>query len=296
MVDTGFRDTGFREIADRVWLARYAWWDVNVTLVGGADGLVLVDTHASARAAREVVEDVHRLGVGPVTRIVNTHEHFDHTFGNAELRAAYGDVPIHATQTAAARTLASGERAKRRYGADPEDPRAAEILATPVVAADTTFSSVAALDLGDRIVELAHPGRGHTAGDLVVRVPDADVVLAGDLLEESGPPVYGEDSFPLEWPATVDVVLGLLTPASVVVPGHGVPVDRAWVEQQRHDLAQVAANLADLVGRGVPLAQAAAAAAWPWPTDDWRFAGAIERGYEHLGGPAGRAARHLPLV
>ena len=97
-------DTGFREIADRVWLARYDWWDVNVTLVGGSDGLVVVDTHASARAAREVVEDVRRLGVGPVTRIVNTHEHFDHTFGNAELRAAYGVVPIHATDTAAALT------------------------------------------------------------------------------------------------------------------------------------------------------------------------------------------------
>ena len=40
-----------------------------------------------------------------------------------------------------------------------------------------------ALDLGDRYVELVHTGRGHTAGDVVVRVPDADVLVAGDLLE-----------------------------------------------------------------------------------------------------------------
>jgi glyoxylase-like metal-dependent hydrolase (beta-lactamase superfamily II) len=286
-------DTGFREIADRVWLARYDWWDVNITLVGGADGLVVVDTHASARAARQVVDDVRRLGVGPVTRIVNTHEHFDHTFGNAELRAAYGGgVRIHATDTAAARTIASGARAKQRYGADPDDPRAEEILATDVVAADTTFSSVAALDLGDRLVELAHPGRGHTGGDLVVRVPDADVVCAGDLLEESGPPVFGEDSYPLDWPTTVDVVIGMLTPSSVVVPGHGLTVDRGWVEQQRNDLAWVTSNIRDLASRGVPAAQAAEAAEWPWPTDDWRFAGAIERGYEQLP----RAARGLPLA
>ncbi|GAB7006193.1 MBL fold metallo-hydrolase [Nocardioides sp. AN3] len=285
------RDTGFREIADRIWLARYEWWDVNITLVGGSTGLLMVDTHASTRAARQVIDDVRRLGVGGVTRIVNTHEHFDHTFGNAELRRAYGDPPIHATDTAAARTVSSGERAKERYGADADDPRAAEIAETDIVAADRTFASVAALDLGDRLVELAHPGRGHTAGDLVVRVPDADVVLAGDLLEESGPPVYGDDSFPLEWPTTIDVVLGMLTASSVVVPGHGLPVDRAWVEQQRNDLAWVTANIRELAGRGVPAAQAAEATEWPWPTDGWRFAGAVERGYQQLP----RSARGLPL-
>jgi glyoxylase-like metal-dependent hydrolase (beta-lactamase superfamily II) len=285
-------DTGFREIADRVWLARYDWWDVNVTLIGGSAGLLIVDTHASATAARQVVEDVRRLGVGPLTRVVNTHEHFDHTFGNAELRAAYGDLPIHATETAAARTVASGERAKARYGSDPDDPRAGEILATPILPADTTFASVAALDLGDRLVELAHPGRGHTAGDLVVRVPDADVVLAGDLLEESGPPVFGADCYPLDWPTTIDVVLGMLTPGSVVVPGHGVPVDRAWVEQQRNDLAWVTANIRELAGRGVPASEAAGATDWPWATDDWRFEGAIARGYEQLP----RSARGLPLA
>ena len=53
-----------------------------------------------------------------------------------------------------------------------------------------------ALDLGDRVVELIHPGRGHTAGDLVVRVPDADVMVAGDLVEESDPPFIGDDSLP----------------------------------------------------------------------------------------------------
>ena len=235
-------DTGFQEIADRVWVARYAWWDVNVTLVGGSGGLVAVDTHASSVAAREVVEDVRRLGVGPVTRIVNTHEHFDHTFGNAELRAAYGDLPIHATDVAASRTIEAGERAKATYGLDPTDPRAAEIVATDILPADTTFSSVATIDLGDRLVELAHPGRGHTAGDLVVRVPDADVVLAGDLVEESADPSIGPDSFLAEWPATLEVVLRIITPSTLVVPGHGRPVDRAFVMEQHAWLARLAAE------------------------------------------------------
>lgn len=233
-------DTGFHEVADRVWLARYAWWDVNVTLIGGSGGLVVVDTHASSVAARQVVEDVRRLGVGPVTRIVNTHEHFDHTFGNAELRAAYGDLPIHATDTAAARTVEAGERIKAAYRADEADPRGPEIVATPIVPADLTFSSVATIDLGDRLVELAHPGRGHTAGDLVVRVPDADVLLAGDLVEESAPPSIGPDSFLSEWPQTLEVVVRMLTADSLVIPGHGVPVDRDFVLAQHAELARLA--------------------------------------------------------
>ena len=61
------------------------------------------------------------------------------------------------------------------------------------------------------------PGRGHTNGDLVVRVPDADVVYAGDLVEESAPPAYGSDCFPLDWAGTLDLIVGMLTPTSVVV-------------------------------------------------------------------------------
>ena len=40
----------FTEVGDRVWVARYEWFDVNVTLVEGSRGLVVVDTHASAAA------------------------------------------------------------------------------------------------------------------------------------------------------------------------------------------------------------------------------------------------------
>ena len=80
-----------------------------------------------------------------------------------------------------------------------------------------------AIDLGDRRVEIAHLGRGHTDGDLVVVVPDADVLFAGDLIESAGPPSFGPDSVPDEWPATVDAVIGLMTAATLAVPGHGEP-------------------------------------------------------------------------
>ncbi|WP_435771094.1 MBL fold metallo-hydrolase [Nocardioides sp. SYSU DS0651] len=279
----------FHEVADRVWVCRHPWLDLNVTAVGGDRGLVVVDTHGSAAAAREVLGEVRALGAGEVVAVVNTHEHFDHTFGNATFAEEYDDVPVHATEEAAARTIAAGERVQEEYRRS-ADPRAAEVLATTIRPADRTFSSAAVIDLGDRQVELVHPGRGHTAGDLVVRVPDADVLVAGDLLEESAPPAIGADSWPLEWPLTLDLVLGLLTAESVVVPGHGAVVDRGFVESQRGDLGVVAETIRDLATRGVPVAEALGAADWPLPREALEHA--VRLGYAHLP----RSQKRLPLV
>lgn len=282
--------TGFTEVADRVWVARYAWFDVNVTAIGSDRGLLVVDTHGSAAAAREVIDDLRRLDRGGVHAVVNTHAHFDHCFGNGAFREAYGDLPIHAHETVPADTLASAARIRTAYEQGLDDPRREDLLATEVVPADRTFSSAVALDLGDRMVELVHPGRGHTAGDLVVRVPDVDVVLAGDLVEESGPPVYGEDCWPMDWPMTLDLVVGLTTTRSVVVPGHGAPVGREFLEDQRGDVGVVAETVRDLASRGVPLDQAVEVGDWPWEAD--RLEHAVRRGYEQLP----RSQRRLPLV
>ena len=281
---------GFTEVADRVWVARYAWVDVNVTAIGSDRGLLVVDTHGSAAAAREVLDDLRRLDRGGVHALVNTHAHWDHTFGNGTFRAAYGDVPIHAHETAAADTVTSAERIFQAYRDDPDDPHRDDVLATEVVPADHTFSSVLSLDLGDRVVELVHPGRGHTAGDLVVRVPDVDVVLAGDLVEESAPPAYGVDCWPMDWPMTLDLVVGLTTPSSVVVPGHGAPVGRDFLEEQRGQVGVVAETIRDLASRGVPLAQAVEAGDWPWEARLLEHA--VRRGYEQLP----RSQKRLPLV
>ncbi|PVG83442.1 MBL fold metallo-hydrolase [Nocardioides gansuensis] len=281
---------GFQEVAERVWVARYEWFDVNVTAIGSDRGLVVVDTHGSAAAAGGVIDDLRRLGAGDVAAVVNTHAHFDHTFGNGAFRAAYGDIPIHAHEVAAAETITAGERIKAAVADDPDDPHREDMLATEVVPADHTFSSAVVLDLGDRLVELVHPGRGHTAGDLVVRLPDVDVVLGGDLVEESAPPWLGQDSWPLDWPLSLDMVLGLTTSSSVVVPGHGSPVDRDFVEEQRNTLGIVAETIRDLAVRGVPVDQALAAGEWPW--EPRLLEHAVRRGYEHLP----RSQKRLPLV
>ena len=168
-------------------------------------------------------------------------------------------MPLIAHEEAAAKLAAVATKNPPAPEPD-DDPRVADVYATDVVPPDTTFASVRVVDLGDRAVELVHPGRGHTGGDVVVRVDDADVLFAGDLVEESrdrdGVPGYGPDSHPLEWPLTLDLVLDLLGPSTLVVPGHGNPVDKDFVTVQRDAIGVVAETIRDLAGRGVPLAEA----------------------------------------
>ncbi len=273
-----------------MWVARYPWLDVNVSVIAGGAGLLVLDTQASAALAREVVADLRRVSSLPVLFAVNSHVHWDHTFGNGVLQAEGAELICHET---AAETLPEHAAEVRASAAEEEEPRWAEVAATEVVVPERTFSSAISLDLGDRFIELIHPGRGHTDGDLVVRVPDADVLLAGDLVEQTDTgnvPAFGTDCHPMEWPLSLDVVLGLTTAQSVVVPGHGAVVDREFVEEQRNLIGIVAETIRDLATRGVPVDDALGTAEWPYPRE--ALGNAVRRGYEQLP----RSQKRLPLV
>jgi hypothetical protein len=74
------------------------------------------------------------------------------------------------------------------------------------------------------------------------------------------------------------------------VPGHGLPVDRDFVMEQRSAIGVVAETIRDLASRGVPVGDALAGAQWPYPTEE--LGHAVRRGYEHLP----RTSRTLPLI
>jgi len=280
--------TDWDEVGDRCWVRRYAEWDVNVGVVAGSDGVLVVDTRGTRRQGEALHDQVRRLVPHlPVRWVVNTHQHFDHTFGNV----AFDGATIHAHENAAAGLEAAADRVRRLCREeDPDDPLNRQVLETPLRRPDATFASVGTIDLGDRYVEMFYPGRGHTDGDVLVRLPDADVVFAGDLVEESAPPAYGEDSFPLDWPGSLDVAIGVLTPRTRVVPGHGAVVGLDFVREQGADIAQVANTIGGLVHSGVPVEAAAAQGDWPW--EPARLEHAIRRGYAHLAPSGGR----LPLL
>lgn len=281
----------FTEIADRVWVARYPWYDVNVGLIAGAAGLAVIDTNASHALGRDTLAAVRRISAAPVVAAINTHVHFDHTLGNAVFAAEGAELIAH--EEAAAALLEHIEECRTEHADDPH-PSAPDMLQTEAVVPARTFSSALALDLGDRVLELIHPGRGHTDGDIVIRVPDADVMFAGDLVEESAlksaVPGFGPDCFPMDWPTSLDLMLSLTLEGTQIVPGHGSVVDQDFVYAQRAAIGVVAETIRDLVSRSVPLDQALDLGDWPYPRED--LADAVRRGFEQLP----NVRRQLPLI
>ena len=268
---------GWTEVAADCFVRRYPYRNVSCTVVVGGEAALVVDTRASLVQGQELAEHVRALTAAPLRSVVNTHVHFDHLFGNG----AFPGVPVLAHDTVPLDLPGYEARIKGLYEAEQGDAHRDAVLSTAVVPPSSTFSSVRSLDLGDRYVELAHLGRGHTRGDIVVRVPDADLLCAGDLVKEAGPPSFGPDCYPMAWGQTLESLSGLIGAGTVVVPGHGRVVHRQFVLAQRLDVVDVAEQIRELAGSGVPVADAVDRGSWPFPRE--QLADAVRRGYAHLG-------------
>lgn len=270
------------EVGDRCWVRRYDHLDVSAGVVAGDRGLLVLDTRASLRQGQELAAQVRSLSSLPLLAVLNSHEHFDHTWGNG----AFPRAPIVAHESVPDAMRASRPRIERLYAEDPTDPFGPEVLASPLVVPTATFAKKWSLDLGGRVVTASFLGRGHTAGDVVLHVPDADVLYAGDLVEESAPPSFGPDCHPLEWPETLARAAALLGARTAVVPGHGAPVDPAYLDAQRREVAQVAEEIRRLAaassGSGRPLGvdEALRQGRWPWRAELLRDA--VARGLSQL--------------
>ncbi|MEH0974751.1 MBL fold metallo-hydrolase [Micromonospora sp. CPCC 205546] len=271
----------FVEVADRVHVLREPLLHVNVTLVVGDGAALIVDTLSTAGQAAALADAARAVTAAEWT-VVNTHHHFDHCFGNATL-AADPPRPVYAHE-AAAEAMREPDRLLREAYAELRDEHpalAGELAGTALLAPTHRVHGETVLDVGGRRVVLRHPGRGHTAGDLVVHVPDADVLVAGDLVEQSGPPAF-EDSYPLRWPDAVAELLRMTTAATVVVPGHGEPVDAGFVRAQHAQLAELARLIRAGHAGGAPPERVAAEA----PFGARPSLHAVRRGYAELDGTA----------
>lgn len=139
----------WHEVGDRVYTRRYESYDLNVGLIVGAAAAVIIDTRESAAAASELAADVRSVTDLPWL-VVNTHAHFDHTFGNAELaRRHRSELEIWAHEGCVSNLRDYGDIQAHVAGLD------AEILLP-----NRTLNATATLDIGERTVRLHHPGSG----------------------------------------------------------------------------------------------------------------------------------------
>jgi glyoxylase-like metal-dependent hydrolase (beta-lactamase superfamily II) len=137
-----------------------------------------------------------------------------------------------------------------RRQADELEAGIRELDHMPHVPAALTFESRLTLHLGRREVQVLHLGRGNTAGDTVVFVPDAKVAAAGDMVVYPTPYSFGSRLG--EWIATLGRLQEL--PATALVPGHG-PVlrDHAYLELVKELLAETRRQVQAAAGEGLPL-------------------------------------------
>jgi glyoxylase-like metal-dependent hydrolase (beta-lactamase superfamily II) len=222
----------WQEVGDRVFAWRFPFLDQQIGVVLGGRDVMVVDTRSTPVQAREVADLVRELTRDPISVVVDTHWHWDHAFGNNALRPAaiWGHVrTVDRLRTSGPAII---EEVAREMPAIADDIR--RVVIDPP---ERTFTDTARVELGDRLVELSYHGLAHTDTDIVAVVPDAAVLFAGDLVEAEAPPSFG-DSYPVDWPDTVERVLPLITGA--VVPGHGPVGDRRFVEEQLADFRAIA--------------------------------------------------------
>ena len=185
-----------------------------------------------------------RLESAPIAQVVNTHSDGDHWFGNQLTGAA----TIIATQAAARgmrrrgpaqmrrlRSVARVFRAMRgdwRVAADYFDGmlRPFDFSKIAPLLPTATFSGKLLVEAGGRPVELIEVGPAHTAGDLVVYLPEERILFAGDILFLGTTPVLWDGSAE-NWIRACERILEWKV--DVVLPGHGPISDLAGVDAVR---------------------------------------------------------------
>jgi glyoxylase-like metal-dependent hydrolase (beta-lactamase superfamily II) len=220
------------EVGDEVFARRYEHLDQTLGLVVGARRCLVVDTGGDEAHGAEFAAAVREITPLPWL-VVLTHAHFDHCFGTA----AFLPCQVWAHERCERAMGADRPEWVQRFRDEGSAENAARLADAKLVPPTDAFGDRVELDLGGRTVTLLHPGLAHTDHDVIVHVPDAGVVFAGDLVEQGAPPSVGPDAFPDRWPSALDVVLAL--GAEKIVPGHGEPVNADFARAQREALARL---------------------------------------------------------
>jgi len=183
----------------------------NAGFVIGDDGVAVIDTFENPEASKQMLAEIRKLTQLPVKFVINTHYHIDHVAGNS-LFQQNGAI-VFAQRNV--RTWIHTENLKF-FGKDikPDQRKMVEMLGAP----DAVYDTGVMLFLGARRIDVrVFPG--HTGGDSVVFIPDANVVFTGDLFWRNTLPNL-IDATTSVWIPTLNSVTAS-APNATYVPGHG---------------------------------------------------------------------------
>jgi len=221
----------------------------NTTVIIGDRDVLVVDACHLPTTAREDIQTIKKLTDKPVRYLLNTHWHYDHTWGNSTYASAFPSIGIIAQSITREEMEGFNKEWLVRYPNDilklkqtlqsgksddgkplKEDALAAmkdDIAAREKVASEfvdftdflpnLTFENELDIYLGNRPVQIRHPGKGNTAGDAIAFLPKEKILITGDILVHPSP--YLCSGYPSEWGQTLES-MAALNPV-LIVPGHG---------------------------------------------------------------------------
>ncbi|MER3419892.1 MAG: MBL fold metallo-hydrolase [Chloroflexota bacterium] len=185
----------------------------NAGLIAGRAGSVVVDALFVPRMTRAFLAEVARQTTAPITTVITTHHHVDHTLGN-HLFAGTTIIGHDLTRSEMART---GNPAARIAAVAPHfAPDLAEPI--PIVPPNLTYSDRLTLYLDEREVQLIHVPTAHTIDDTLVSLPAERLLFAGDVAFFYVTPLAFEGSV-LGWLDAIARIEAM--DVERIVPGHG---------------------------------------------------------------------------
>jgi len=203
-----------QKVTDHLWVIMNAA-SGNVAVMPTDEGVLLVDDKFE-QDGPEILAKVKTVTDKPIKYILNTHQHGDHTGGNAfMLKNTPAEIVIH-----------KNARANMVAGNQPGLPQ-------------ITYADEAQVFVGGREVSAHHLGRGHTNGDAVILFPTERALHTGDLFVNGSAPFidYSAKGSIVEWDKTLDRVLQL--DFDIVIPGHGPVAKKADLVKWRASIAEL---------------------------------------------------------
>lgn len=227
----------------------------DVTAIVDDGSTLLIDSGLASRVT-ELSEAIFKAAMRPVTRLVNTHWHFDHTGGNAYFGSA-GVIII--AQENVKKQLSSVQDVPFIGLRDGRYPA----QALPGV----TYSSSMTVHQGSQRLTLENYGAAHTDGDTVIYIAPANVAVVGDIFSNHFYPIIdlvsgGSIDGIIH---SVDRILAQTDAQTTIVPGHGPVTSRQDLQSYRDMLVQVRQSVKDLIAAGKTMDEVVAAA----PTKDF---------------------------
>ena len=203
----------FTEIGDGLY-AFTAEGDPNSGVIIGDNSVMVIEAQATPRLAQKVIDCIRNVTDKPITHLALTHYHAVRVLGASAFMA---DNIIMSDKARAMVVERGQEDWDSEFGRFPRLFQGHESI-PGLTWPTTTFSKNMTVFLGNRRIDLMHLGRAHTAGDIVIHVPDQNVMFTGDIVEYHSACYCGDGHFN-DWLTTLDAIK--VFDVEAIAPGRG---------------------------------------------------------------------------